>query len=202
MRVNDVAVTIIGVTPPGFRGDIVGQPLDFWLPMMMDPAIQPRMNLLNDRGWSWVVMMGRLKPGVTLEQARQQVSAVEANAIRENLSGRALSQFEDGLKGNPIHVVSGARGFSERRAEYAKGVVGADGGGRLGHSRRLRERVESHARARRRAQPRDDGAHDARRRPRPVDSANARRGRVAGDRVERARAGRGDLGQPARCSRP
>ncbi len=42
MRVNDVAVTIIGVTPPGFRGDIVGQPFDFWLPMMMDPVIQPR----------------------------------------------------------------------------------------------------------------------------------------------------------------
>src|SRR6185503_6989906 len=50
----------------------------------------------------------------------QQVSAVEANAIRENLSGRALSQFDDGLKANPVPVVSGARGFSERRAEYAK----------------------------------------------------------------------------------
>ena len=122
MRVNDVSVTIVGVTPPGFEGDIVGQPLDFWLPMMMDPAIQPKMDLVDDRAWSWVVMMGRLKPGVTLEQARQQVSAVEANAIRENLSGPALSQFDDGLKVNPIHVVSGARGFSERRAEYAKAL--------------------------------------------------------------------------------
>ncbi len=122
MRVNDVSVTIVGVTPPGFGGDIVGQPLDFWLPMMMDPAIQPKMDLLDDRAWSWVVMMGRMKPGVTLEQARQQVSAVEANAIRDNLSGPALSQFDDGLKVNPIHVVSGARGFSERRAEYAKAL--------------------------------------------------------------------------------
>jgi predicted permease len=118
MRVNDVAVTIIGVTPPGFRGDIVGQPFDFWLPMMMDPSIQPHMNFLNDRAWSWLVMMGRLKPGVTLEKARQEVSAIEANAIRENISGGDLSQFEDGLKGTPIHVVLGARGFSERRAEY------------------------------------------------------------------------------------
>jgi len=89
---------------------------------MMDPAIQPKMNLLNDRAWSWVVMMGRLKPRVTLEQAREQVSAVEANSIREGLSGPALSQFDDGLKGNPIHVVSGARGFSERRAEYGKAL--------------------------------------------------------------------------------
>ena len=28
IRVNDVALTIVGVTPPGFSGDIVGQPLD------------------------------------------------------------------------------------------------------------------------------------------------------------------------------
>ena len=122
MRVNDVALTIIGVTPPGFRGDIVGQPMDFWLPMMMDPVIQPHMNLLNDRAWSWVVMMGRLEPGVTLEQARNQISVVEANALREHLSGIDLARFEQALKTNPIHVVSGARGFSERRAEYGKAL--------------------------------------------------------------------------------
>jgi putative ABC transport system permease protein len=122
MRVNDVPVTIIGVTPPSFRGDIVGQPLDFWLPMMMQPAIQPRMPRLDDRNYSWVVMIGRLKPGVTLERARQDVSAIEANAIREHLSGRDLSQFEDNLKQGPIQVLSGARGFSERRAEYGKAL--------------------------------------------------------------------------------
>ena len=122
MRVNDVAVTIIGVTPPGFHGDIVGQPIDFWLPMMMHPAIQPRQDMIDDRAWSWVVMMGRLKPGVTLEQARQEVSAIEANAIRDNVSGRELSRFEDNLKDAPIQVVSGARGFSERRAEYGKAL--------------------------------------------------------------------------------
>ena len=122
LRVNDVAVTIVGVTPPGFSGDIIGQPLDFWLPMMMDPVIQPGMNLLNDREWSWLMMMGRLKPGVTLENARQEVSAIEANAIREHLSGLELSQFDEGLKNAPIQVASGTRGFSERRAEYGKAL--------------------------------------------------------------------------------
>ena len=67
-------------------------------------------------------MMGRLKPGVTLEQAREEVSAIEANAIRDHVSGSLLSQFEDDLKETPIHVVSGARGFSERRAEYGKAL--------------------------------------------------------------------------------
>ncbi|HEY2379017.1 MAG TPA: ABC transporter permease [Gemmatimonadaceae bacterium] len=122
MRVNDVAITIVGVTPPGFGGDIVGEPMDFWLPMMMQPAIQPRMRLLDDRGWCWLMMMGRLKPDVTLEQARHEVSAVEANAIREHISGRDLAEFEQNLKDTPIRVLSGARGFSERRAEYGKAL--------------------------------------------------------------------------------
>jgi predicted permease len=122
MRVNDVKITIVGVTPPGFDGDIIGQPFDFWLPMMMEPAIRPGMKLLDSREWSWLVMMGRLKPGVTLEKARQQVSVIEANAVREHLTGRLLSQFEDDLKETPIQVVSGARGFSYRRAEYGKAL--------------------------------------------------------------------------------
>ena len=121
MRVNDVQVTIIGVTPPGFAGDIVGQPIDFWLPMMMVPVIRG-MNRIVDRRWSWLSMMARLKPGVSLEQARSEISAIEANAVRENLSGLELSQFNDNLKEGPIQVVSGARGFSERRAEYGKAL--------------------------------------------------------------------------------
>src|SRR6185437_4046725 len=63
-----------------------------------------------------------LKPGITLEQARQEITAVEANAVREHISGRLLSQFEDDLKETPIQVVSGARGFSKRRAEYGKAL--------------------------------------------------------------------------------
>jgi predicted permease len=69
-----------------------------------------------------MVMMGRLKPGVTIEQARAQLPAVEANAVREHVSGRLLSEFETNLKDTPIQVVSGARGFSERRAEYGKAL--------------------------------------------------------------------------------
>ena len=122
MRVNDVPLTIVGVMPPAFHGDNVGRPLDFWMPMMMWPIVQPRGPQINDRHWSWIVMMGRLKPGVTLEQARHEVPVVEANAIREHLSGIDLQRFEQNLKGNPIYVVSGARGFSERRAEYGKAL--------------------------------------------------------------------------------
>lgn len=123
MLVNDVAVTIIGVTPPGFGGDVVGQPVDFWLPMMMVQAVHPGQgNVLATREWCWLMMMGRLRPAVTLENARHEITALEANAIRAHLSGQPLSDFEDGLRNAPIRVEPGARGFSERRAEYGKAL--------------------------------------------------------------------------------
>jgi len=123
MRVNDIAVTIIGITPPGFRGDVVGEPLDFWLPMMMQPIINSASLPLETRGWSWLSMMGRLKPGITLDPARQEVTALEANAIRAHLAGRDLTEFEQNLEDDPIPVVSGARGFSEQRAQYGKALL-------------------------------------------------------------------------------
>jgi predicted permease len=122
-RVNGVPVTIIGVTPPQFAGDIVGQPTDLWMPIAMQPALQPRRNILNARQSSWLVLMGRLGPGVTLQQARAVIPAIEAAAARADLSGIALQRFDEYLRASPIHVEIGARGFSEQRAEYRRALI-------------------------------------------------------------------------------
>src|SRR5204863_591680 len=50
------------------------------------------------------------------------IPVIEANDIRENISGVDRSRFEQNLKGAPIRVERGARGFSERRAEYGKAL--------------------------------------------------------------------------------
>jgi len=118
IRVNRVTLTIIGITPPWFTGDIVGESIDFWMPMMMAPLVRPNRKLVDNRLASWLVIMGRLKPGVTLEQARAQIAAIEARSIRDHISGRTLSQFEDDLRSTPIRVESGAAGFSSVRAHY------------------------------------------------------------------------------------
>ncbi|HWG32803.1 MAG TPA: ABC transporter permease [Gemmatimonadaceae bacterium] len=122
MRVNNVAVTIVGVTPKRFTGDLVGQPLDMWLPLMMQPLILPDQAKIDDRRWSWLMMMGRLKSGVTLGKAREEVSTLEGNSIRDHLSGRELSEFAGELKRAPVQVVPGARGFSIRRDEYGRAL--------------------------------------------------------------------------------
>jgi len=123
IHVQGVAITIVGVTPPGFWGDIVGQPTDLWLPISIQPAIKPWAHVIDNREVSWLVLMGRLAPGVTLEQARAVLPAIESNAIRAQLSGIHLTRFEEDLKTTPIRVERGTRGFSWQRAVYGPALI-------------------------------------------------------------------------------
>ncbi|MGH7461118.1 MAG: ABC transporter permease, partial [Longimicrobiales bacterium] len=69
---NGQPITIIGVTPPGFRGTYVGVAFDLWLPL----TLQPRLigtNTLDDRGARWLQTIARLAPEVTRAQARSEL---------------------------------------------------------------------------------------------------------------------------------
>ena len=123
IRVHGIPLTIVGVMPRGFTGDIVGQPTDVWLPLALQPILQPQRNLLVTREVSWLVLMGRLAPGVTLERARAVLPAIEAQMVRAHLTGVHLTRFEEDLKASPVRVAAGARGFSRYRETYGRALI-------------------------------------------------------------------------------
>ena len=69
---NNYPFTIIGVAPQGFYSVEVGDAPDVRIPVTMDGQVRPRGNrpILEDRGSSWLSVMARLKPGVSVEQAQ------------------------------------------------------------------------------------------------------------------------------------
>ena len=75
-RMDGVIHTIIGVAPEGFYGTFVGWAMKFWVPASMEDTFEAGGYKLEDRGERWIESYGRLKPGVTLQQAQQEVSAV------------------------------------------------------------------------------------------------------------------------------
>src|SRR5437899_2866347 len=75
-RMNGVLHTIIGVAPEDFYGTFVGWAMKFWVPASMEDTFEAGGYKLEDRGERWIEAYGRLKPGVSLEQAQQEVSAV------------------------------------------------------------------------------------------------------------------------------
>jgi predicted permease len=73
---NGVQHTIIGVTPEGFYGTFVGYSFSFWLPASMEDNLQGGGYKLDNRGARWIEGFAILKPGVTMERAQAELSAI------------------------------------------------------------------------------------------------------------------------------
>ena len=75
IRLDGIEFTVIGVAPEHFTGiDTVFRPT-LYVPFAMSPRMMPK-NLLHDRDTGWLFVKGRLKPGVTLDQARADIAAL------------------------------------------------------------------------------------------------------------------------------
>jgi predicted permease len=72
INLNSYAMTVIGVAQPGFDGVELGVPAKVFVPIMMKTEMTPHSDGLKDRRrrLSWVTAYGRLKPGVSMEQAQ------------------------------------------------------------------------------------------------------------------------------------
>ncbi len=77
IRLNRHDLTIIGVAPPQFHGSLVGVVFDVWMPITMAPEMGTGDGTLTYRATRDLTStIIRLKPGVTIEQARAEVAAV------------------------------------------------------------------------------------------------------------------------------
>lgn len=78
--------TVIGVGPKGFKGVYAVFGPDLWIPSMMAEQVLPaeQRNALGDRGLPLLTGIGRLRPGVTLQQAQAEMNIVGAALAKED----------------------------------------------------------------------------------------------------------------------
>lgn len=100
IKVNGVALTIVGVAPANVFGETPGESPDVWASM----AVQ-RSAFLKERGFSWLYLMGRLKPGISAAQAQSDLAA--RVALDSTVATKQL--------GSRIVVASGAHGVPRWR---------------------------------------------------------------------------------------
>src|SRR5713101_3282483 len=92
-RLNNVLHTIVGVAPEGFYGTFVGWAMQFWVPASMEENFEAGGYKLEDHGARWIEAYVRLKPGVNLRQAQEEISAVAArleSAYPDTNRGRGI----------------------------------------------------------------------------------------------------------------
>jgi predicted permease len=82
VHLNGHPFTVIGVAPRNFYGTIVGINAEYFVPMMMQPQVLPGENI-EERWPTFVHIMGRLKPGVTIVQAQAEMSTLAADFQKE-----------------------------------------------------------------------------------------------------------------------
>jgi predicted permease len=109
---NGRVLTIVGVAPRRFTGDMVGQPVDLWIPVTMAPQALARWPSLEN---SSVRVIGRLKPGVAAKQAEAEARAVYRQIAREIGSA---AESPDGLA-----LLPEARGISRPREHFERPLV-------------------------------------------------------------------------------
>jgi putative ABC transport system permease protein len=82
VRMDDDPMEVIGVMPPGFRHptDRGASPMEMWGVVDLD---NPDPTFVNIRGMRPLEVIGRLKPGVTIEQARAELEVLTARLKRD-----------------------------------------------------------------------------------------------------------------------
>jgi len=81
--INQHRYEIVGVTPPLFQGSLTGQRSDLWIPVMMEQQVLPDGDLIHDNHYFWLLALGRLKPGIPLEQAQQELTVLMQPMVQQ-----------------------------------------------------------------------------------------------------------------------
>ena len=71
VSINRQALTVVGVAPPAYTGMFRGLSCEIWVPVTILPSLEPsRGQLRLSRSSRWLVLVGRLRPDATVEQAK------------------------------------------------------------------------------------------------------------------------------------
>jgi predicted permease len=116
--VEDVPVTIVGIAPRGFFGLQEGSRQDIWLPLAIEPLMHSGPSFTSSH-YGWLKLMGRLKPDVSVEQARAEVRVLYEWTIEDS------AKFADdaSLRAMKVELEPAAAGFSHFRDQFAKPLL-------------------------------------------------------------------------------
>ena len=83
VRINGMPFTVVGVAPAGFRFPLDNPDVQLWAPLSEDATVSEFTPLTEQRGARVLDVIGRLKPGVTADQARAQMDLIAGSLARQ-----------------------------------------------------------------------------------------------------------------------
>jgi predicted permease len=118
ITLNQVPFTIVGVEPAGFSGTEVGRPYEVSIPMRAMEMLSEGKPLWNEAFATWIYMMARMKPGISIAAAEQEMKTIFARVSLD--AARTESELRLARE-NHLRLESGARGnASDLRENYER----------------------------------------------------------------------------------
>jgi predicted permease len=118
--VNGQRMTIVGVAPRGFNSTTLGQEPEVFVPITMRGLMVPGWKGFDNRKSYWAYLFARLKPGVSIEQARAAMNGLYRPIIndvdaplQQGMSEQTMARF----KAKTIVLEAGRRGQSQVHSE-------------------------------------------------------------------------------------
>jgi predicted permease len=120
--INGHPFTIVGVAPQGFHSAIDGHKPGVYLPVSMVEVAMPWMasrDDLNSHQSLWLTMVGRLKPGVTVQQAETSLQPLWYSLRAQELTAykTGSARFKTNFLKTHLSVKEDSTGFMPQRAD-------------------------------------------------------------------------------------
>jgi predicted permease len=129
LHLGGAPFTIIGVTPPEFFGLEVGSSLDISVPVMMQQQVMPGLASYvreDQKTGDWFQVLGRLQPGVTIQQAQVGLEWLYQQALAEFVArtmGDKGKQAGQSLLQDKLVLADGGAGLSQLRRQFSQSLL-------------------------------------------------------------------------------
>ncbi len=123
LRANGSEYVVVGVAGPEFRGLSPGFDIDLWVPMAMQARLMRDASFLGDRNTMWLRLIGRLRPGVSAEQARARTSDLFRRLVTEEAGTEVTPDTKAAIARLATDVVPFAKGFPHLRQRWGRPLL-------------------------------------------------------------------------------
>jgi predicted permease len=112
LYVKGVPMTVVGITAPGFKGVEPLSATDFWIPLQNRPELNAwgtpvdTNTTYGSPKWWFLLMMARLRPGVTPAQAQQALAGTFGAVVKESIGTDNLKEWKPLLEFVPAHGIA------------------------------------------------------------------------------------------------
>jgi predicted permease len=131
ISVNGEPFTVVGVAPPEFFGVDPGRSVEVWVPLHTQPLVEARWADWMEKGGTslfttgdvwWVVMIGRLKPGISEQQARSALDVLINQSVTSTPPPGGLHPGQT-LEIPHIQLSPASKGLDSLRSQFSRSLL-------------------------------------------------------------------------------